>query len=116
VKRALLIGVLIGVAYFVVLAVLWTFAIPPGTDIFPQGTDFQSTRFHFGIWLGRYVLPPMAYVMTPLGWLPHPSTNNIVSWFIAVLYIFLLGVIVSFVFHGIAALMRHKNVLRATDI
>ena len=115
-KRALLIGLLIGVTYFIVLAVLWIFAIPPDTDMFPQGTDFKSSRFHFGIWLGRYVLPPMAYVMTPLSWLPHPSTNNFVSWLIAVPYIFLLGVILSFVFHGIAALMRYRTAKPATDI
>jgi hypothetical protein len=115
-KRALLMGFLISLAFFMVVAVVLVFAIPVGTDIFPEGTDFDSTRFHFESWLGRYILPAVAAVMTPVTWLPHDSSYHLLFWVAAVPYIFLLGVIVSFLLHVIVALIRHKSVNRTTDI
>ena len=107
-KRVLLLGVLIGAAYFLLLAVLMTVAIAPGTDNF-RVADLQSPWFQIRIWLGQNLLPPMAAIMSPLVWLLRPSTGDTISWFIIVPYVLVLGVVISLACHGLSALARRKT-------
>jgi hypothetical protein len=105
VKHAVLIGLLIGVAYFLVLGILTTVSIPPGADDF-QLNDLQSPSLELRVWAGREVVPVMLVIFAPLGWLLRLRDGDSVSWALLIPYVLLLGIIVSLLCHGIGAIAR----------
>jgi hypothetical protein len=110
VKRAVLVGLLVGVAYLLVLGIVMACSIPPGTDEF-RVDELQSPSFELRAWAGREVVPVMLVIFAPLGWLLHSRDGNVGIWFslVAIPYVLLLGIIVSFLCHRIGAILRARQ-------
>jgi hypothetical protein len=112
VKRVLVTGLCVGVAYLLLLGLLLAFSIPPGIDDFPfRGLYPDSTRFRVGLWFGTHVAQPMLAIFTPLAWLLHSLDGDlgIWFWFVAIPYVLLLGIGISFLCHRVSALVRARQ-------
>jgi hypothetical protein len=112
VKRVLLVGICIGVAYLVVLFLAGALVVPAGTDEF-RTSDLQSSWFHVRMSLGRdhVIDQPLLAIFIPLAWLLKSSDGDVSPWFllVAIPYVLLLGIIVSFLCHRISAVVRARQ-------
>ena len=110
-KRVLLFGVCIGMAYLVVVFLWGAFVAPAGTDEF-RTSDLQSSWFQVRRSLGQHqVDQPLLAIFIPLVWLLRSPDGDVSPWFllVAVPYALLLGIIVSFLCHRIGAVVRARQ-------
>jgi len=111
VKRVLLVGICIGFAYLMVLFLVGVLVVPASTDEF-RTTDLQSSWFQVRMSLGQHhVDQPLLAVFIPLAWLLRSSDGDVSPWFslVAIPYVLLLGIIVSFLCHRVSAVVRARQ-------